>query len=320
MAPLPPVAAATSDMYADALPSSRTINENAGMANKLESETRPSSQAEAQPDYLQMILSSYVYDVAVETPLTAAVNLSTRMENNVLLKREDLQPVFSFKIRGAHNKISHLTAEEKQRGIIACSAGNHAQGVALSAKQLGIKATIVMPVLTPAIKWKNVERLGAQVVLHGAGFDEAKVECSRLAEVHGLTNIPPFDDPHVIAGQGTIGMEILRQKRPQDIDAIFVAVGGGGLVAGIGAYVKRVCPSIKVIAVETEDSCAMAQSLRAGKRVVLPEVGLFADGTAVCLVGKECFRVAQSVVDDVVLVTNDEVCAAIKDVFEDTRS
>ncbi|KAJ2762331.1 threonine deaminase, partial [Coemansia nantahalensis] len=182
MAPLPPVAAATSDMYADALPSSRTINENAGMANKLESETRPSSQAEAQPDYLQMILSSYVYDVAVETPLTAAVNLSTRMENNVLLKREDLQPVFSFKIRGAHNKISHLTAEEKQRGIIACSAGNHAQGVALSAKQLGIKATIVMPVLTPAIKWKNVERLGAQVVLHGAGFDEAKVECSRLAE------------------------------------------------------------------------------------------------------------------------------------------
>ncbi|KAJ2684511.1 threonine deaminase, partial [Coemansia spiralis] len=203
---------AASALYASTLPSSRTINENAGMASKLEPDTPPTAGDVAYPDYLQMILSSYVYDVAVETPLAPAVNLSMRMDNNIFLKREDLQPVFSFKIRGAHNKISHLTAEEKQRGIIACSAGNHAQGVALSAKQLGIKATIVMPVLTPAIKWKNVERLGAQVVLYGAGFDEAKKECSRLEKLHGLTNIPPFDDPHVIAGQGTIGMEILRQK------------------------------------------------------------------------------------------------------------
>ncbi|KAJ2781570.1 threonine deaminase [Coemansia javaensis] len=305
-----------------ALPNSRTINENAGMAIELDSSSNGAApwDSKAEPDYLQMILSSYVYDVAVETPLAHAVNLSSRMGNNVYLKREDLQPVFSFKIRGAHNKISHLSEEEKRRGIIACSAGNHAQGVAMSAKQLGIKATIVMPVLTPAIKWKNVERLGAKVVLHGSGFDEAKLECSRLEKLHGLTNIPPFDDPLVIAGQGTIGMEILRQKRPSDIDAIFVAIGGGGLIAGIGAYVKRVHPGIRVIGVETEDSCAMAQSLRARRRLALPEVGLFADGTAVCQVGKECFRVAQSVVDDVVLVTNDEVCAAIKDVFEDTRS
>ncbi|KAJ1728934.1 threonine deaminase, partial [Coemansia biformis] len=250
----PHPSSSTSALLDTALPNSRTINENAGMAIKLEPETASTSGDEVDPDYLQMILSSYVYDVAVETPLSHAVNLSARLDNSVYLKREDLQPVFSFKIRGAHNKISHLTDEEKQRGIIACSAGNHAQGVALSAQQLGIKATIVMPVLTPAIKWKNVERLGAQVLLHGSGFDEAKKECSRLEKLHGLTNIPPFDDPLVIAGQGTIGMEILRQKRPQDIDAIFVAVGGGGLIAGVGAYVKRVCPSIKIIGVETEDS------------------------------------------------------------------
>ncbi|KAJ2140684.1 threonine deaminase [Coemansia sp. RSA 678] len=299
------------------MPNSRTINENAGHSQTLDSGI---STPTHEPDYLQMILNSYVYDVATETPLTHAVNLSTRISNNVYLKREDLQPVFSFKIRGAHNKISHLTPEEKQRGIIACSAGNHAQGVAMSAKHLGIKATIVMPVLTPAIKWQNVKRLGAEVVLFGSGFDEAKTECSRLEKLHGLTNIPPFDDPHVIAGQGTIAMELLRQKRSSDIDVVFVAVGGGGLIAGIGAYIKRVYPGIKIVAVETTDSCAMAQSLQAQKRVALPEVGLFADGTAVCVVGKECFRVAQKVVDDVVLVTNDEVCAAIKDVFEDTRS
>ncbi|KAJ2821165.1 threonine deaminase [Coemansia erecta] len=302
----------------DTLPNSRTINENAGQSQTLESGA--STPAETHPDYLQMILNSHVYDVATETPLTHAVNLSTRISNHVFLKREDLQPVFSFKIRGAHNKISHLTREEQRRGIIACSAGNHAQGVAMSAKHLGIKATIVMPMLTPAIKWRNVERLGAEVVLFGAGFDEAKRECARLEKLHGLTNIPPFDDPHVIAGQGTIAMELLRQKRSCDIDVVFVAVGGGGLIAGIGAYIKRVYPKINIVAVETTDSCAMAQSLQAQKRVVLPEVGLFADGTAVCLVGKECFRVARDVVDDVVLVTNDEVCAAIKDVFEDTRS
>ncbi|KAJ2482388.1 threonine deaminase, partial [Coemansia sp. RSA 2320] len=308
----------------DAVPNSRSINENASMASGVEAETAGAAGGEAKdeehPDYLQMILSSYVYDVASETPLTQAVNLSSRIGNNVYLKREDLQPVFSFKIRGAHNKISHLTAAEKARGIIACSAGNHAQGVAMSARQLGIKATIVMPVLTPAIKWRNVQRLGAEVVLHGAGFDEAKVECMRLEKLHRLTNIPPFDDPHVIAGQGTVGMEILRQKRPADIDAIFVAVGGGGLVAGVAAYVKRVWPDIRIVAVETEDSCAMTQSLAAGRRVRLAEVGLFADGTAVCQVGRECFRVAKDLVDDAVVVSNDEVCAAIKDVFEDTRS
>ncbi|KAJ2724033.1 threonine deaminase [Coemansia sp. Benny D115] len=308
--------------FAPSLPNSRTINENASMPKDLESGTvtpanglvdtnaaaaKASVTDENHPDYLQMILNSYVYDVATETPLTHAVNLSTRCGNNVYLKREDLQPL-------------HLTEDEKARGIIACSSGNHAQGVAMSAKHLGIKATIVMPLLTPAIKWRNVQRLGAEVVLHGSGFDEAKAECSRLEKLHGMTNIPPFDDPYVIAGQGTIAMELLRQKRSTDIDAIFVAVGGGGLIAGIAAYVKRVWPNIKIIAVETEDSCAMAQSLKAGRRLVLPEVGLFADGTAVCQVGRECFRVARDLIDDVVLVSNDEVCAAIKDVFEDTRS
>ncbi|KAJ1889379.1 threonine deaminase [Coemansia sp. IMI 209127] len=267
-----------------------------------------------------MILNSYVYDIASETPLSHAINLSAKINNAVYLKRDDLQSVFSFKIRGAYNRISHLTADEKARGIIACSAGNHAQGVAMSAKHLGIRATIVMPLLTPAIKWKNVERLGAKVVLYGAGFDEAKHECARLEKLHGLTNIPPFDDPLVIAGQGTVAMEILRQRKATDIDAIFVPVGGGGLIAGIAAYVKRVSPHVKVIGVETVDSCAMAQSLKAGRRLALREVGLFADGTAVCQVGKECFRIAKDLVDDVVLVTNDEVCAAIKDVFEDTRS
>ncbi|KAJ1859334.1 threonine deaminase, partial [Coemansia sp. RSA 486] len=312
----------------DAVPNSRTINENAGITKDLESGTvTPASMAvpditkptvadsvgEDEPDYLQMILNSYVYDIATETPLMQATNISARTGNNVLFKREDLQPVFSFKIRGAYNMISHLTDEEKARGIIACSAGNHAQGVAMSAKHLGIKATIVMPLLTPEIKWRNVQRLGAEVVLHGSGFDEAKVESARLEKLHGLTNIPPFDHPLVIAGQGTIAMEMLRQKKPSDIDAIFVAVGGGGMISGIAAYVKRVWPAIRVIAVETEDSCAMTQSLQAGRRLVLPEVGLFADGTAVCQVGRECFRLAKTMVDDVVLVSNDEVCAAIKD-------
>ncbi|KAJ2433327.1 threonine deaminase, partial [Coemansia sp. RSA 2424] len=267
----------TSTFATDALPNSRTIDESASMTRDAESGTA-TPDGEAHPDYLQMILNSYVYDVASETPLTHAVNLSGRCGNNVFLKREDLQP-----------------------------------GVAMSAQRLGIRATIVMPLLTPAIKWQNVRRMGAEVVLHGAGFDEAKVECARLEQLHGLTNIPPFDDPHVIAGQGTIAMELLRQKRAADIDIIFVAVGGGGLIAGIAAYVKRVWPAIRIVAVETADACAMAQSLKAGRRVALSEVGLFADGTAVCQVGRECFRVAKDLVDDVVLVTNDEVCAAIKD-------
>ncbi|KAJ1913065.1 threonine deaminase [Mycoemilia scoparia] len=279
-------------------------------------------QVEEELDYLQLILTAPVYEVADETPLTAATNLSTKTNNRVYLKREDLQSVFSFKLRGAYNKIYHLTDEEKQQGVIACSAGNHAQGVALAAKKLGIKATIVMPKLTPEIKWKNVKRLGAQVVLHGDDFDSAKEECTRLTHQQGYVNIPPFDDPYVIAGQGTIGLEILRQlpRTKQHIEAIFVGVGGGGIIAGISAYVKRVFPGIKVIGVEAVDSTAMTSSLKAGKRVLLDQVGLFADGAAVRMVGEETFRLAQKYVDEMVLVTNDEICAAIKDVFEDTRS
>lgn len=255
-----------------------------------------------------------------ETPLTHATNLSNRLESNVFLKREDLLPVFSFKLRGAYNKMAHLTPQEKWKGVVACSAGNHAQGVAYSARKLKIPATITMPTGTPAIKHSNVSRLGGTVVLHGADFDEAKAECNRLADAHGLINIPPFDDPYVIAGQGTIGMEIVRQADLSKLEAIFCCVGGGGLIAGIGVYIKRIAPHVKIIGVETYDANAMVQSLKAGKRVVLNEVGLFADGAAVKTVGEETFRVAQEVVDDVIQVTTDEICAAIKDVFEDTRS
>ncbi|KAJ2369632.1 threonine deaminase, partial [Coemansia sp. RSA 2607] len=312
---------ASASPHPDAVPNSRTITENLGATHASGACTPQHNEASApEPDYLQMILTSSVYDVASETPLTPAANLSARLSNTVLLKREDLQPVFSFKIRGAYNMMASLSAEERARGVIACSAGNHAQGVAMSAKHLGVKATIVMPVLTPAIKWRNVERLGAKVVLHGAGFDEAKKECARLAKEQGLTDIPPFDHPLVIAGQGTIAMEILRQCRASDIHAIFVAVGGGGMISGIAAYAKRLYPGIRIIGVETEDACAMKQSLEKGHRVALKEVGLFADGTAVCQVGRECFRLARDLIDEVILVSNDEVCAAIKDVFEDTRS
>ncbi|KAG1323603.1 hypothetical protein G6F62_009574 [Rhizopus arrhizus] len=216
--------------------------------------------------------------------------------------------------------MAHLTEEEKKNGVIACSAGNHAQGVAISAKKLGIKAKIVMPVPTPAIKWRNVQRLGAEVVLHGLDFDEAKKECARLCKEENLKDIPPFDDPYVIAGQGTIGMEILRQHDVSKISTIFIPVGGGGLVAGIASYVKRIAPHIKIIGVEAIDACAMDQSLKADKRVLLDEVGLFADGAAVRMVGEETYRLAKSLIDEVVLVNNDEICAAIKDVFEDTRS
>ncbi|KAF2665145.1 threonine dehydratase catabolic [Microthyrium microscopicum] len=272
------------------------------------------------PDYLRLILTSKVYEVVTETPLTHATNLSNRLECNVLLKREDLQPVFSFKLRGAYNKMAHLTRDERWKGVVACSAGNHAQGVAFSARHLKIPATIVMPMGTPAIKHTNVSRLGGHVVLYGADFDAAKDECQRLGESHGLTQIPPFDDPYVIAGQGTIGMEILRQTNLTELDAIFCCVGGGGLIAGIGLYVKRIAPHVKIIGVETYDANAMVQSLKAGKRVVLKEVGLFADGAAVKTVGAETFRICSEVVDDVIQVTTDETCAAIKDVFEDTRS
>ncbi|RFU32566.1 hypothetical protein B7463_g3784, partial [Scytalidium lignicola] len=272
------------------------------------------------PDYLRLILTSRVYEVVEETPLTHAINLSNRLECNVLLKREDLLPVFSFKLRGAYNKMAHLNPNDSWKGVVACSAGNHAQGVAYSARKLKIPATIVMPEGTPSIKHLNVTRLGATVVLHGPDFDAAKEECNRLAKLHNLTNIPPFDDPYVIAGQGTIGMELLRQANIHKLKAIFCCVGGGGLIAGIGVYVKRIAPDVKIIGVETYDANAMVQSLEKGKRVVLDEVGLFADGAAVKTVGEETFRICQDVVDEVIQVTTDEACAAIKDMFEDTRS
>lgn len=272
------------------------------------------------PDYLKLILTSRVYDVCKETPLTPAVNISQKLGSNILLKREDLQPVFSFKLRGAYNMISQLPKEERWKGVIACSAGNHAQGVAYSAQHLNIPATIVMPTPTPAIKYQNVARLGSKVVLFGEDFDTAKAECARLTQVHGLTNIPPFDNPYVIAGQGTIAKEILSQWNIHELKAVFVAIGGGGLIAGIGAYLKRIAPHIKVIGVETHDADAMKQSLHKGERVTLKDVGLFSDGTAVKVVGEETYRICKDVVDEILLVSTDELCAAIKDVFNDTRS
>ncbi|KAL1837856.1 hypothetical protein VTJ49DRAFT_3304 [Mycothermus thermophilus] len=274
------------------------------------------------PQYLRLIITSYprVREVCNEIPLTHAVNLSNRLECRVLLKREDEQPVFSFKLRGAYNKMAHLDPAESWRGVVCCSAGNHAQGVAYSARKLKIPATIVMPKGTPSIKHRNVSRMGGHVVLHGADFDEAKEECARREKHDGLINIPPFDDPYVIAGQGTIGMEILSQTNIQKLEAIFCCVGGGGLIAGVGVYVKRIAPHVKIIGVETYDADAMTQSLAKGERVLLKDVGLFADGAAVKTVGEETFRICQEVVDDMIRVTTDEACAAIKDMFEDTRS
>ncbi|OAX39991.1 threonine dehydratase I [Rhizopogon vinicolor AM-OR11-026] len=275
-----------------------------------------------EPDYLRLILTAKVYEILKETPLLYAPNLSSKLGNQIWLKREDLQEVFSFKIRGAYNFMAGLSEEERWKGVITCSAGNHAQGVALSGERLGIPCTIVMPKGTPSIKVRNVERLGAKVLLHGVDFDEAKAECARLAVTHGLIFVPPYDDPLVIAGQGTVGMEILKQIPDcENIDAIFSAIGGGGLVAGICEYVKRIgSPKTKVFGVETFDADAMARSLKKGERVTLPEVGPFADGTAVKIVGEEPFRICQQLLDDVVLVDNDELCAAIKDIFEETRS
>ena len=270
-------------------------------------------------DYLQKILTAKVYDVAIETPLELAATLSQRLGNRVLLKREDTQPVFSFKLRGAYNKMAHLTAAERARGVIAASAGNHAQGVALAAQKLGCTATIVMPVTTPHIKIAAVEARGAAVVLFGDSYSDAYGKAIALQKKSGATFVHPYDDPDVIAGQGTIGMEILRQWQAP-LDAIFVAIGGGGLIGGIAAYVKRVRPDVKIIGVQPVDSDAMARSLAAGRRVTLPHVGLFADGVAVKQVGKETFRLARQYVDDVILVDTDATCAALKDVFEDTRS
>jgi len=272
------------------------------------------------PDYLRLILTSRIYDVLKETPVTPAVNLTLRLGYKVLLKREDLQPVFSFKVRGAYNKMAHLPVEDRWKGVVACSAGNHAQGVAYSAKFLGIPATIVMPLGTPSIKHSNVSRLGGKVVLFGPDFDAAKEECKRLELKHGLTNVPPFDDPYVIAGQGTIGMELLRQCDIPNLKAVFCCIGGGGLISGVAVYLKRIAPHIKIIGVETYDANAMVESLKKGKRVTLKDVGLFADGAAVKVVGEETFRLCKDYVDEIIEVSTDEICAAIKDVFQDTRS
>ena len=270
-------------------------------------------------DYLKRILTARVYDVACESPLEPARNLSARLGNRALIKREDLQQVFSFKLRGAYNKMVNLSAAELSRGVIAASAGNHAQGVALAASRLGCRALIVMPTTTPELKIGAVRSRGATAVLHGESFSDAYRHALVLQEQEGLTFVHPFDDPDVIAGQGTIGMEILRQHQGP-IEAIFVAIGGGGLIAGIAAYVKQVRPEIKIIGVQTYDSNAMAQSLSAGKPVELPEVGLFSDGTAVKRVGDETFRLCQRFVDEIVLVDTDQICAAIKDDFEDSRA
>ena len=270
-------------------------------------------------DYLAKILTAQVYDVAIESPLELAPLLSRRLDNRLLLKREDMQAVFSFKLRGAYNKMAHLDPAVRARGVIAASAGNHAQGVALAAHKLACPAVIVMPVTTPRIKIDAVQRLGAQVVLHGDAYDEAQAHADQLAAQQHLTFVHPYDDPEVIAGQGTIGMEILRQCSPLP-QAIFVPVGGGGLIAGIAAYVKRLRPHIKIIGVEPVDADAMARSLDQGTRVRLQQVGLFADGVAVKYVGAETFRICQELVDEIVVVDTDAICAAIKDVFEDTRS
>ena len=273
-------------------------------------------------DYLKKILTSRVYDVAQETPLELAPSLSQRFDNRIYFKREDMQSVFSFKLRGAYNKMAQLSPAQLKRGVICASAGNHAQGVALAAAKLGCRALIVMPTTTPPLKIDAVrERGGAsvEIVLHGDSYTDAYNHALTLEKEQSLTFVHPFDDPDVIAGQGTIGMEILRQHSGP-IHAIFVAIGGGGLISGIGAYVKAVRPDIKIIGVQTLDSDAMAKSLKAGSRVTLPDVGLFSDGTAVRLVGEETFRVAQMVVDEIIIVDTDAICAAIKDVFQDTRS
>jgi threonine dehydratase len=274
-------------------------------------------------DYLRKILTARVYDVARETPLDEAKRLSLRIGNKVLLKREDTQPVFSFKLRGAFNKMVHLSAEERARGVICASAGNHAQGVALAARRLGCRAVIVMPVTAPALKVEAVRNLGGEVVLVGESFSDAAAHAVKMQAEEGLTFVHPFDDPYVIAGQGTIGMEILRQYQPSDgtrPDAIFVQIGGGGLAAGVATYIKAIYPEIKVFGVETVDSDAMKRSFDAGENVALDDVGLFSDGTAVKRVGDETLRLCRENLDGIVLVDSDEICAAIKDVFEDTRS
>jgi len=273
-----------------------------------------------QENYVDRILKAKVYDVAVETALEAAPRLSGRLNNHVWFKREDLQPVFSFKIRGAYNKIAQLSAISAQRGVICASAGNHAQGVALAARTRGIPAVIVMPLTTPEIKVQAVADLGGEIILHGDDYDHAYDHATELGRQRNLVFVHPFDDPDVIAGQGTIAMEILRQRHGDEIDAIFVPVGGGGLIAGIAAYAKSLYPRMKIVGVQPEDAAAMYESLRGGKRVTLERVGMFADGVAVRRVGEETFRLARQYVDEIILVSTDQICAAIQDIFQDTRS
>ena len=269
--------------------------------------------------YLEKILRARVYDVAEETPLEYAHRMSQKLDNHVRLKREDLQPVFSFKIRGAYNKLANMPEELRNKGVIAASAGNHAQGVALAARRMGIPATIVMPRTTPPIKVDAVRMHGAKAVLHGDTYDEAFAHATKLSEQKQLNFIHPFDDPDVIAGQGTIGVEILRQHQ-DPVHSVFVPVGGGGLIAGVAAYIKSICPNTRIIGVEPEDSPTLERALAAKRRVKLKQTGLFADGVAVKQIGKETFRLARKTVDEVVLVKTDESCAALKDIFEDTRS
>ncbi len=270
-------------------------------------------------EYLYRILKARVYDVAIETPLECAARLSERLGNRVMFKREDLQSVFSFKLRGAYNKLVQIPAAELARGVICSSAGNHAQGVALAARELDVRAVVVMPVSTPTIKLNAVESLGGEVILHGAAYDDAYEKALEIAKEQGLVFIHPFDDPEVIAGQGTIGMEIHRQHQGR-IDAIFVPVGGGGLIAGIALYIKALIPETRIIGVEPNDSASMSAALEAGHPVTLDEVGMFADGVAVRRVGDETYRICSEHVDEIVLVDTDEICAAVKDIFEDTRT
>ncbi len=285
--------------------------------------TRSASKPKLTPaDYLKKILTARVYDVAVETALEPAKTLSKRLNNTVLLKREDQQPVFSFKLRGAYNKMANLSPAQLKKGVICASAGNHAQGVALSANKLGTRAVIVMPSTTPQLKIDAVRALGGEVVLYGESYSDAYDHAATLEKKNGLTFVHPFDDPDVIAGQGTIAMEMLRQIQRIGhgrLDAVFVAIGGGGLISGVANYIKAVRPEIKVIGVQMNDSDAMIRSINANKRVMLPDVGLFSDGTAVKLVGEETFRITRELVDEFMTVDTDAVCAAIKDVFVDTR-
>jgi threonine dehydratase len=270
-------------------------------------------------DYIRKILTARVYDVAIESPLDPMPRLSQRLGSPVRLKREDLQPVFSFKLRGAYAKMVSLPRDALERGVICASAGNHAQGVALAAQRLGAKATIVMPRTTPVIKVQAVKGQGGRVVLHGEGFDEAYTHARQLEAERGLTFIHPYDDPDVIAGQGTVGMEILRQH-PDPLEAVFVPIGGGGLAAGVAVYAKFLRPEVKVIGVEPEDAASMAAALAAGERLILNQVGLFADGVAVRQAGEKTFRLCRELLDEVITVSTDEICAAVKDIFEDTRA